>query len=602
MSIADFVSVLRDVPTLLTLKKGMKPRPLDEADCFGRQVTNTATTHGNSVAIVYGDQTQTWRELNEQANRYASALSGLGVGRGDVVSLMMENRPEFIALCISISKLGAVAALINTNLQERPLQHCISVSQSKICVFGMELVESVEGVKQSLPLNDGDGFVAVPESPTQEVPNWASNLTALSSNLDPDEPPAQNDVTLRETAFYIFTSGTTGLPKAAIMSNRRFLQMSRLSYIAGLRCTHRDRIYLCLPLYHGTGLVIGAGAAMLCGAGVVLQRKFSASGFLGDVRRHGVTHLVYVGEMLRYLYNSQEKPDDAQNPLHTMIGNGLRPDIWIDFKRRFGINRVTEFYGASEGNVAFANILNKDCTVGLTASKVALVRYDPDTGEVLRGDDGRCIEVDEEEPGLCIGHINPNSSFEGYTDPDATESKILRDVLEDGDSWFNTGDLLKTVDVGFSLGYKHYQFVDRLGDTFRWRSENVSTNEVGEILNGFEDIAMSNVFGVQIPGSEGRAGMAAVSLNDGIDELNVDTFSEYVQSNLPSFARPVFVRVQPAQEVTGTFKMVKKDLREQAYDLNVVEDPIYVLKPGEPGYSVLDKEFLSEIQSGNARF
>ena len=602
MSVADFVSVLKDVPTLLTLKKGMKPRPLDDTDCFGRHVTLTSERHSDSVAIVDGDQSQTWRQLNEQANRFAGALSNFGIGRGAVVSLMMENRPEFIALCIAISKLGAVAALINTNLRERPLEHCIVTSQSKVCVFGMELSDAIDGVRSSLPLNADESYMAVPESPSQQVPDWASNLVTLSSNLDPIEPSEQNEVTLRETAFYIFTSGTTGLPKAAVMSNRRFLQMAGLSHIAGLRCTHSDRIYLCLPLYHGTGLIIGAGAAMLSGAGVVLQRKFSASGFLGDVRRHGVTHLVYVGEMLRYLYNSPEKPDDSQNPLHTMIGNGLRPDIWIDFKRRFGIDRVTEFYGASEGNVAFANILNKDCTVGLTASKVALVRYDPDSAEVVRGEDGRCVEVDDGEPGLCIGHINPNSSFEGYTDASATESKILRDVFETGDSWFNTGDLLKTIDVGFSLGYKHYQFVDRLGDTFRWRSENVSTNEVAEILNGFEDIAMSNVFGVEIPGSEGRAGMAAVSLNEETDRLNVKELSEYVQKNLPSFARPVFIRVQPAQEVTGTFKMVKKDLREQGYDVNVVDDPVYVLKPGAEGYTELDEEYLTEIQSGSARF
>ena len=196
---------------------------------------------------------------------------------------------------------------------------------------------------------------------------------------------------------------------------------------------------------------------MLSGASIVLQRRFSSSRFLDDLRQHKVSHLVYVGEMLRYLYNSPEKPDDAQNPLHTMIGNGLRPDIWIDFKRRFGIKRVTEFYGASEGNVAFANILNKECTVGLTASKVALVRYDPESAEVVRDEQGRCSEVEDGEPGLCIGYISPTSAFEGYTDSSATESKVLRDVFEQGDSWFNTGDLLKTVDVGFSLGYKHYQ-------------------------------------------------------------------------------------------------------------------------------------------------
>lgn len=601
MSFSDFASVLGDVPTLLTLKKGMKPRPLDEVDCFGRHVSATAEKYGNEIAVIFGDRSQTWRELNDESCRFAGALANLGVERGDVVSLMMENRPEFISLCIAINKLGAVAALINNNLREKPLQHCITTSDSKLCVFGTELNDAIEGIRASVSLSE-DGFVAVRDSESSVIPDWASDLSALSSNLEPTEPPAQDEVTLRENSFYIFTSGTTGLPKAAVMSNRRFLQMASLSHIAGLRCKQPDRVYLCLPLYHGTGLIIGVGACMLSGASIVLQRRFSSSRFLDDLRQHKVSHLVYVGEMLRYLYNSPEKPDDAQNPLHTMIGNGLRPDIWIDFKRRFGIKRVTEFYGASEGNVAFANILNKECTVGLTASKVALVRYDPESAEVVRDEQGRCSEVEDGEPGLCIGYISPTSAFEGYTDSSATESKVLRDVFEQGDSWFNTGDLLKTVDVGFSLGYKHYQFVDRLGDTFRWRSENVSTNEVGEILNGFEEISMSNVFGVEIPGSEGRAGMAAVCLNEGLDQLDVNSFSEYVQKNLPPYARPVFVRVQPAQEITGTFKMVKKDLRDEGYDISVVEDPIYVLKPRDANYSRLDENFLTEIRSGDARF
>lgn len=601
MGIADFASVLGDVPTLLTLKKGMEPRPLDEVDCYGRRVTAMAQKYGDQIAIIFGERTMTWRELNEQSCRFAGALTNLGVERGDVVSLMMENRPEFITMCVALNKLGAVAALINNNLRERPLQHCITTSDSKLCVFGTELSDAIGGVRSAVSLGD-DRFTAVRDTDSSETPEWASDLTALSSNLDPTEPPAQDEVTLRENSFYIFTSGTTGLPKAAVMSNRRFLQTASLSHIAGLRCKQSDRVYLCLPLYHGTGLIIGVGACMLSGAAIVLQRKFSASRFLDDIRRYKVSHLVYVGEMLRYLYNSSEKSDDALNPLHTMIGNGLRPDIWIDFKRRFGIKRITEFYGASEGNVAFANILNKDCTVGLTASKVALVSYDPESAEVVRNEKGRCTEVEAGEPGLCIGYISPNSAFEGYTDPSATESKVLRDVFEPGDSWFNTGDLLKTIDVGFSLGYKHYQFVDRLGDTFRWRSENVSTNEVGEILNGYEDISMSNVFGVEIPGSEGRAGMAAVCLREGSDSLDMSAFSAYVQKNLPSYARPVFLRVQPAQEVTGTFKMVKKDLVEQGFNLSEVDDPIFVLKPGDKSYSRLDEGFLTEIQSGNARF
>ena len=325
---------------------------------------------------------------------------------------------------------------------------------------------------------------------------------------------------------------------------------------------------------------------------------------MNEIREHNCTNLlIYIGELCRYLMNTPEKPDDADNPLHTMAGNGMRPDIWLPFKERFGIKRVSEFYGASEGNVAFANLLNKDCTVGMTSARVSLVKYDVHADEVVTTADGRCIEVDPGEPGLLLGHINEEAVFEGYTDPAATEKKIMRNVLEEGDAWFNTGDLMRVVDdVGFTLGFDHYQFVDRVGDTFRWKSENVSTNEVGEIVNGYHDIKFSNVYGVEVPGADGRAGMAAVMLADGVSELDLAAFSKYVNDNLPVYARPVFVRVQPDLDVTGTFKMMKGDLKEQAYDLEQVEDPLFVMKPGSSTYEPLDAEFASTIARGEAGF
>jgi citronellyl-CoA synthetase len=349
--------------------------------------------------------------------------------------------------------------------------------------------------------------------------------------------------------------------------------------------------------------MVGVGAAMSAGASTFIRRKFSASNFLPEVREHNTNLLIYIGELCRYLMNTPEKPDDAENPLHTMTGNGMRPDIWIPFKERFGIKRVSEFYGASEGNVAFANLLNKNCTVGMTSAKVALVKYDVDADEIVKAADGRCIEVPAGEPGLLLGHINEEAVFEGYTDPEATEKKILRNVLEEGDAWFNTGDLMRVVDdVGFTLGYDHYQFVDRVGDTFRWKSENVSTNEVGEIVNGFDGIKFCNVYGVEVPGADGRAGMAAVTLADGVDELELSSFSSHVTENLPVYARPVFIRVQPDIDVTGTFKMMKGDLKKQAYDLEQVEDPIFVMKPGSETYEPLDADFAAAIARGEGGY
>jgi len=285
-----------------------------------------------------------------------------------------------------------------------------------------------------------------------------------------------------------------------------------------------------------------------------------------------------------------------------MLGNGLRPDVWPDFKRRFGIRRIAEFYGASEGNVAFANLLNKDCTVGMTSAVHALVRFDVDADEIIRDKQGRCIAVAPGEPGLLLGQINPEAIFEGYTSEAATEQKIVRNAFEDGDAWFNSGDLMRQVEAGFTLGYPHYQFVDRVGDTFRWKSENVSTNEVGEIINGFHQVKFSNVYGVSVPGADGRAGMAALTLEEGIPSLDLAAFSEYVSRELPGYARPVFLRVEQEIAVTGTFKMVKGKLRDEAYDVERLTDPIYVMKPGSQCYEPLDSHYASMIGQGDAGF
>ena len=284
------------------------------------------------------------------------------------------------------------------------------------------------------------------------------------------------------------------------------------------------------------------------------------------------------------------------------MGNGMRPDIWMNFKHRYGINRICEIYGASEGNVAFANLMNKDLTVGMTSAEVALVQYDVDQDEIIRDANDRCIQVNPGEPGLLLGKITPDTVFEGYTDPNATEGKILRNALTDGDAWFNTGDLMRVVDVGYALGYDHYQFVDRVGDTFRWKSENVSTNEVGEIINGFDQIKFCNVFGVAIPGADGRAGMASLTLNEGVETLNLERFSAFVRDALPSYAVPVFLRIDEDIDVTGTFKMLKGDLRKQGYDIEQIQGPVYVMKNGATSYEALQSDYVDALNSASAGF
>ena len=378
MGIVDVVSVLSEMPTLLKLKKGMVPRPASVADCFGARVEANALKFGQRSAIVFEGQEVNWSEFNALANQYAHYLKSQGVQRGDTVSVIMENRIEFLALLVGVNKIGVTAGLINTNLTGKPLVHCITVTHSKKCIFGSEVSGALNEVKDELGLTEGEDYFEMPDGGLDTTTNWAKNLAEGAAAASPENPEETSLITLGEVALYIFTSGTTGLPKAAVLSNRRYLTSADMAAMAGFKCTEQDRMYICLPLYHGTGLMVGAGAAMVSGASMFIRRKFSASNFLPEVREHGCTLLVYIGELCRYLSNTEAQAGDHKNPLRSMMGNGMRPDVWLGFKKRFGISRVAEFYGASEGNVAFANLMNRDCTVGMTSAEVALVEYDVD--------------------------------------------------------------------------------------------------------------------------------------------------------------------------------------------------------------------------------
>jgi citronellyl-CoA synthetase len=602
MSLSEVVSTLAQVPTLLKVARELKPRPLDTRDCMAARFEATVNRYAERPAIIFEGRTLSWRELNALANRYARCLKALGLKRGDAVSVMMENRIEFVATLVALNKLGLGAALINTNLTGRPLTHCLSITGSSVCIFGEERLEAIASVRDKPELQDIGAYLFVPDSGTTPCPAWSRDLREEAEDESTENPADTGENTLGQDALYIFTSGTTGLPKAAVVSNRRLILTGGLSYRAGLQCDEKDCIYLCLPLYHGTGLFLGMGAAFLSGATMFVRRKFSASNFLPEVREHGATCFIYIGELCRYLLQTPVQQDDHQNPLTKVMGNGLRPDVWHEFKDRFGIQRVAEFYGASEGNVGFVNMLNKDCTVGTTAIPLALVKYDVDADEIVRDSQGRCIRVERGEPGLLLGKITEKTEFEGYTSEEATESKVLRGAFEDGDAWFNTGDLLRTVDVGFALGMTHYQFVDRVGDTFRWKSENVSTNEVGEIINGHPQVAICNVYGVDVPRADGKAGMAALTLAEDVDELDLESFAAHINRELPPYARPVFLRILREMDTTGTFKMVKGDLRKQAYDPDLVEDALYVMKPGAAVYEALSADFAEQIKAGNGGY
>jgi len=601
MGVRDVLSTVADAGRLVSLARKLKPQPLETVDSYVKRIEEHAERIPDRPMITFEGKTLNWREYNALANRYAHAFRSLGIGKGDVVGLVMENRIEFLATITGLQKVGAAPSLINTNLRGRQLVHCLTVTSAKFCVFGEELTEAIAEVRDELK-DTLEECLHVADTGEKSPPNWARSFDDLTRDQPEENPAESQSLTLGETAYFLFTSGTTGLPKAAVVSTRRTL-MSTQSMGGAMKCTENDRIYITLPLYHGTGLMLGVGNSWTTGASLIVRRKFSASKFLEDVREHNATRFIYIGELCRYLLAQPERPDDADNPLVAMLGNGLRPDIWLEFKKRFGLDRIVEFYGASEGNVAFVNFLNKDKTIGMTPMNIRLVQYDVDADEIVRDANGRCIEVAKGEPGLLLAEISEKAVFEGYTNEEATEGKIIRNAFEDGDQWFNSGDLIKQVKVGFTLGFKHYQFVDRVGDTFRWKSENVSTNEVGEILNGHPQINFCNVYGVEVPAADGRAGMAALTLNDGVSEFDASGFSAYVAEQLPAYARPVFLRIKRGElDVTGTMKMVKGELRKEAYDVHQVDEPLYVLKPGAEHYEPLDASYYDTIKSGAAGY
>lgn len=599
--IIEFFRVLwnfsQAAPTLLFFK----PPSDDTRTSLGLMFQTTAAKYSDKSAIVCGDSELSWGEFNALTNQFAHSLKSQGVARGDCVAVLIENRTELLCSIFALAKIGATAGLVNTSLTDRPLAHCIGIIDSKKCLVGQELLTAVAGIRSELTLQGSDYLWVADPLISITAPDWTTDFSATLESMPTANVPETDEIIAGEIALYIFTSGTTGLPKPAVIYHRKIMSAAKPYSTVGFHAKPSDRMYICLPLYHATGFLLGIGSCLHSGASMFVRRRFSATQFWPEVQQHRTTLFVYVGELCRYLAMAPECPDEKNNPLNTMLGNGLRPDIWGTFRNRFGVKRITEIYGSSEGNVSLLNILNKESTIGTGSVVVMLVQYDIENDKIVIDKNGKVIEVKLGEAGLMLGKIDARYKFDGYKSEQATNDKILTDLRQSGDRWFNTGDLVRQIDVGFAMGLPHYQFVDRVGDTFRWRAENVSTNEVGEILNACEQIEISNIYGVEIPGSEGKAGMAAITLKPG-QTFDVAAFTEYTDRELPAFARPVFVRVEDEQDTTGTFKLFKGTLKKQAYHLDQVDQPIYVRQPRSAQYKLLDQAFYQQLMDGKAGY
>lgn len=551
--------------------------------------------HGARPAIIFEGKEWTYNQLDSKANRYAHWGLSIGLRAGDVVSLFMQNRPDYIAAWYGLTKIGAVVALINHNLQGAALLHCINVAKSKAAIVGYEIID----LWRTIDGQTGDVAVWVSGGLHQGTGDLDRSLNAQAVT----RPSRAHRETLRakDPCLYVYTSGTTGNPKAASLSHMRVQGMSR-SFIGATRTGPTDRVYVPLPLYHGTGGICGVGICLNTGAALVLRRKFSATGFWDDIVDNKCTVFVYIGELFRYLISAPVHPKERAHAIKSCFGNGLRLDVWAKAEERFGIPLIAEFYGSTEGNVSFINVDGKLGAVGRIPKYAKkrfnseIVRFDIENEEPIRGPDGLCQLCAPDEVGEAIGKIDTASArgrFEGYAnDKNATEKKLLRNVFEEGDLWFRTGDLLKQDSEGY------FYFVDRIGDTYRWKSENVSTNEVSEALGIFDGIEQANVYGVDVPHTDGRAGMAVIVARGPVDMAHL---SSHVKGQLPSYAVPVFLRFKSEVEVTGTFKYRKVELVQEGFDPSTISDPMFWMNPATKLYEALTLEVYGQIQNGALR-
>ncbi len=563
-----------------------------------------ADRHPDRVAVLFEGKTLTYQQMDVLANRYAHWGRARGLKPGDTVALFLPNRIDYLAAWIGLNKIGVISALINNSLSGTGLAHCINIAVSSLTIVDRSTLSAFVEISNQLERHQALWCLDLDRAEeTEDCRSLDPALRGVSS-VRPDTAVRQG-MKAGAVALYIYTSGTTGLPKAAKISNAR-AQMYMKAFAGLTNMKPDDRVYCVLPLYHATAGLCAVGAALMNGATLVLKKRFSASQFWSDVRSQGVTHIVYIGELCRYLVNSPPAPDpsdETQHKVRMAFGNGMRPEVWDAFKTRFRIPSIVEFYGSTEGNVSLFNLDGQPGAIGRVPKlirdrfNVRLVRFDVESETPVRRPEGGpsgglCYECKPGEIGEAIGQIahDARHAYSGYADKAATQKKILTDVFKKGDAWFRTGDLMRQDKAGYLY------FVDRVGDTFRWKGENVSTSEVAEYAASAPGVEEAIIYGVPVPNHDGKAGEAALITREGFD---LKAFRDHVDSHLPPYARPRFIRLLHDAETTGTFKYKKMDLVKEGFDLKQVKDPVYIRVVDD--YVPLTEALASELRNGTLR-
>jgi len=549
-----------------------------------------------SPALISPEASMTYGQLGYRLNQYSRWALGRDLRSGDAVALLMPNCAEYLAVWLGLTRVGVIVALINSQLSGDVLAHSINIAAPKYLIVSADLAPRVAAIRARLPAALACRvFGASPAFTSLE--GEIETLPGGSLQSSERGPPA-----IDATALYIYTSGTTGLPKAAKVSHYRLMQWSH--WFAGMMDTKpADRMFNCLPLYHSVGGVVATFATLVNGGAVVIRPRFSASDFWRDVRDERCTLFQYIGELCRYLVNTPRQPVETEHALRIACGNGLRPEVWVPFQTRFKIPRILEYYASTEGNFSLYNCEGQPGAIGRIPAflanrlPVALLRFDVEKSEPARNADGFCERCAPNEIGEAVGLMPQGGSeragrFEGYADAEASNRKVLRNVFKEGDSWYRTGDLMRRDERGF------YYFVDRVGETYRWKGENVSTAEVLTALTASRGVVEGVVYGVSVPGADGRAGTAALVVNSDFD---LAAFRAEVALRLPPYARPVFLRILSTLEATGTFKPRKQDLVQAGFDPHQIPDPLYFDDARSQRYVALDAELYAAILSGAVR-
>ena len=565
----------------------------DDQRSLGGVLERTAARYPRAIAVASDHGLLTYGALNARVNRVAHTLQHFGLRKGDGVAVFLENRPDFLVIVAAVAKLGAVASLMNTALRGEALRHCLAAAPPSLCIVGEELLGVFDEMRVAHPRAWTGDVAWIADSRSSDPPEGCLDLMAYAANAPSTNIGTTAGICMGEPAFCVFTSGTTGLPKASPMSHKRWIGAGLMFGGVCLRLRPSDTLYCTLPLYHNNALTLCWSSTMAAGAALAIRRRFSASDFWDDCRKYRATAFAYVGEMPRYLLATPSHRRDREHGVRKIVGLGMRPETWAPFKERFGIEEVYEYYSASELNGGFFNILNLDRTVGFSLTPWTLVRFDPESGAPVRNRAGRLSRVRKGQVGLLLTRVTERYQFEGYTDSSATESKLVHNGFEDGDTWVHTGDLMR------DIGYGHVQFVDRIGDTFRWKAENVATTQVEAVLIGDPGVADVTVYGVRVPHTDGRAGMAAVVTKG---QLDTGALLGRLRRELPPSAVPLFLRLTPSLEVTGSFKHVKRRLQQQGFDPGEITDSLFVGLPDSEDYVPLTPEIHAQIHAGAVRF